>query len=248
LVFLITNKAKAVGSEGALQAIQEAENIIKEMQVMGFGITYANDTLNEAKNLFDKGYYEASESLAEKVLEIREKAIEVDELINQVETRIYELSSKGYDTSDASKVFDSGFSEFIIDNYLDAEKLMREALNRLDEIEAGESLKRTQEMGFDVLSIVLDYLWLLIILFLFILIVGLKVKEKVDIKNWKKEMENLKKEMENLKKSLSEAQRKYFKEGSISKMDYELISKRYNHRISLIKRRISVLDGKFKDH
>lgn len=248
LIFLVIGSVEATGNEEALKAIKEAENAIEGMEAMDFGITYANDTLNEAKGLFDQGYYEASESLAKKVLEIKEKAIEVDELINQVEAKIYELSSRGYDTSDVSVIFDSGISEFMVDNYLDAEKFMRDALNRLDELEAEESLKRIRKTEFDFVSIVLDYLWVLVIMFLFVTIAGFKVKKKVNTKKWEGELGNLEREMEEIKKSLAETQRKYFEKGLMSRMDYDLMSKRYNHRLSLIKRKTSVLNENLKNH
>ena len=248
VLLLFVGTAKAELSEDALLAIEGAEETIKEMLEMGFGITYANDTLNEAKNLFDQGYYEASESLAKKVLEIKEKAIEVDELINQVESKIYELSSKGYDMSSVRVTFSSGLSEFNVDNYLDAENFMRDALNELDELEAEESLKRIQTSGVDVVSVVLNYLWVFIILILLILIAGLKIKDKVDIKHLKGELESLEGEMENIKKSLAAVQRRYFEKGSVSKMDYDISVSRYNKTISVIKRKISVLNGKLKNH
>lgn len=249
MFLLLVSMAKAeISEESALLAIERAEGTIKEMLEMGFGVAYANDTLNEGRNLFNQGYYEASESLAKKVLEIKEKAIEMGELINQVESRIYELSSKGYNVSSVYITFSSGLSEFNVDNYLGAENFMRQALNELDELEAEESLKRIQTRGFDVVPIVLDNLWVLIILFLFILIAGLKVKEKVNIKNWKGELKYLEKETGNLKKSLAEAQRKYFERGSISKMDYDISVGRYNKSLSVIKRKISVLKDKLKNH
>ena len=248
MFLLLVSMAKADMSEDALLAIERAEETIKEMSEMGLGVAYANDTLNEARNLFNQGYYEASESLAKKVLEIKEKAIEVDELINQVESKIYELSSKGYDTSSVYVTFSSGLSEFSVDNYLDAENFMRDALNELDELEAEESLKRIQTREFDIVSVVLDYLWVVIILILLILIAGLKIKDKIDIKHLKGELESLEREMENIKKSLAAVQRRYFEKGSISKMDYDISVSRYNKTISVIKRKISVLNGKLKNH
>lgn len=248
MFLLVVGMAGAdVTEDSALLAIESAEETVKEMLETGFGVTYANDTLNEAKNLFDQGYYEASESLARNVLEIKEKAIEVDELTNQVESKIYELSSKGYDVSSVHVTFNSGLSEFGVDNYLDAEKFMRQALSELDELEAEESLKRIRTGGIDV-SFVFDYLWVLIILFLFVLVAGLKVKENVNIKNWKRELKSLEKEMENVKKSLAGAQRRYFENGSISRMDYDILVRKYRNGLSVTKRKITDLNDKLENH
>ncbi len=249
MIFLVlVGGVGAVEKESVWKSIEEAEKAIEEMKVMGFGVTYANDTLNEAKNLFEEGYYEASELLAKKVLEIKEKAIEVDGLIDQVESKIYELESKGYNVSSVRDIFDRGLSEFMVDNYLGAEELMRRALNELDEIEVKESLERVRKGGVDPVSILLDHLWLLIILFLSVLIIGLKVRDRVNVRKWKEEVRALREEMKNVKRLIGEAQRKYFEEGSMSKMDYELVMSGYTHRLSMIKRRMSFLEEKLRCH
>jgi len=248
LIILSVSTATAMDGEKASQAIQDAENAINEMQDMGYGVTYANDTLREAKNLFDQGYYEAAEALAENVQEIKERATEVDGLINQVESKIYDLSFKGYDTSSVSPIFEAGFSEFAVDNYLDAEAFMIETLDRLDDLEAGESLKRIWETRLDLLSVFLDYLWLLIILFLFVLVIGFRSKEDADMKKWKESVMRLKEEGKRIDKSLADAQKKYFEKGSMSKIDYDLLSRMHDYRISLINRKMSVLKRRLKNH
>jgi hypothetical protein len=249
VVFLLfSGAAKAeVSEESALLAIGRAEGTINEMLGMGFNVAYANDTLNEARNLFREGYYEASELLAESILEIKEKAMEVDGLIDQVELKIYEMSSRGYNVSSAYVIFDSGISEFNVGNYVDAEISIKGALDELDEIEAWESIKRVQEMEFDV-SPVLDGLWILIILFLLLLIIGLKTREKINVKKLKGKLKLLERETENVKKSLGETQREYFERGSISKTDYDISAKRYNKRLTKIKRLSSALEDKLKNH
>jgi hypothetical protein len=246
ILFLGAAKAEVSG-ESALLAIGRAEGTINEMLGMGLNVAYANDTLNEARNLFDHGYYEASELLAKKVLEIKEKAMEVDGLIDQVESKIYELSSRGYNVSSARVIFDSGISEFNVGNYMDAENSMKGALDELDEIDTRESIKRVQEMEFDV-SPVLENLWILIISLLLILIIGFKAREKINVKSLKGGLKLLEREKENMKKSLAETQRKYFETGSISKTDYDIFVKRHNKRLSEIKRHSSALEGKLKNY
>lgn len=248
LVLLLANIVEAVGEEEASLAIGEAENTIREMQQTGFGVTYANDTLNEAKNLFVKGYYEASEALAKKVIEIRERAEEVNELIDRVESKIYELSSDGYDVSSARVIFDSGISEFAVDNYLDAEKIMSQTLNKLDGIEAEESLKRIQKTDFDIFSFIFDYLWLLITVILILLVGGGRFKRGINVKKCRNEVEKLERESQRINKFIAEAQRKYFEKSSISRSDYDLLMKRHNFRLSVIKRRVAFLKGELKSY
>lgn len=245
IFFLLIQNVSASSEESAMQAIEEAEKVISEMQEMGFGVTYANDTLNEAKLMFTENLYPASESLAKGVLEIKEKAITVNQLIDEVEPRIYELSSEGYDVSIVVSKFSSGMEEFGLDNYLEAENTMREIVNMLDEIESEESLKRTSvSKGEDYFSLILDYLWLIIILFLVVLIIVAKYKGYSYMKKSGKKLAALEMEKEIITNKLKEAQSNYYEKGSISKLDYDLIVGKYNNKLAFLKKEISILKGK----
>jgi len=241
-VLLAQNVVSETAKGSALQAIEEAESVISEMQGMGFGVTYANDTLSEAKLLFEQDHYIASVALAQRILEIREKAIKVNELVDEAESRIYDMSSKGYNVSGALALFNSGLSEFKLDNYIGSEKLMNDVLNKLDEIEAEESIKRAKVMeGVDYISLFLDYLWFFITLFLAVFILGLKYKHVHDAKKCKNRLKNLEKERDLINKKLKEVQRNYFERGGISKIEYEITAEKYNERLVNIKKESSIL-------
>jgi hypothetical protein len=245
LIIFAAGTASAAGKDDALAAIQRAEVIIAEMQAIGFGVTYANDTLSEAKKLYESGFYDGAESLAEKVLAIKEKALKTDELINRAETRIYELSSLGYSTATAQNIFSSGIQEFSLDNYVDAEKMMLETLDELDKVETEELLRRVQQSN-PVYETILDYLWLLIITALFVLAAGLRLNDAVKGKRRKADIKALEAEKERIKKAVAEAQLGYFRKGSISRMDYEVLTKNHNSRLSEINRKLAVLSEKPK--
>lgn len=247
VLFLIAGIASAAESDDAARAIESAEKTMAEMQSMGFGVTYANDTLSEARKLYSEGYYEGATSLAAKVSEIKEKAIKADEMINSVETRIYELSSMGYDTSGVSETFNGGVAEFMLDNYADAESMMLEAMNMLDQIEVGESLKRAQQRDW-ISEAVMDYLWVLLIAALASVIIGFRLKRRANLKRCRSEIKSLEAEREKIKKSIADAQTNYFGKGSISKTDYEMMFRNFNNRVSDINRKVSVLNERLKNH
>jgi hypothetical protein len=188
------------------------------MQNMGFGVTYANDTLSEAKILLEQERYMAAETVANKVLEIKEKAIKVSDLIDVVEARLYNLSSKGCEVNTVQALFNSGLAEFKIDNYIESENIMNQVMNKLDEIEAKESMKKasiTIELNF--LPMLLDHLWLIIISLLIILVVGLKAKKISKKRKMKIKSKKLEKEKDKLIDKIKEIQKKYFERGIISK-------------------------------
>ncbi len=247
LIIFAAGTVSAAGKDDALAAIQRAEATMAEMQATGFGVTYANDTLSEAKKLYESGFYDGAESLADKVSAIKEKASETDELINKVEARTYELSSLGYDTSSVQAIFSSGVSEFSLDNYLDAEKIMLQALDELDKLEAQESLKRIQQSN-PVYEIFLDYLWLLLIVALAILVAGFRLNAMAKRKRRRAEIKALETEKEKIKKAVADTQVNYFYRGLVGRMDYELLIRRYNSRLSDINMKVSVLTEKPKNH
>jgi len=246
ILFLSAVPAKGEVTEvSAAQAINDAEAVIREMQAMDFGVTYANDTLNEAKLLLGQKYYEASEALAKKVLDIRESAIRISGLIDTVEARIYDMSSKGYDVSEAKALFESGLAEFKLGNYEDSEKTMSDAMNRLDEIESEESLKKASAAGgIDLVLLFLDYLWLIIIILLAALITGLKAKMASEIRKCKNRIKALESEKGATENRIREAQKKYFEKGTISKMDYEIALDKHSKKLADIKKELSILKAK----
>jgi hypothetical protein len=243
LVFLMSRPAAADSTkETATQAINNAESVIFEMQKAGFGVTYANDTLNEARLLFGQGRYMAAETVANKVPEIREAAINVSGLIDTAEARIYDLSSKGYNVSDTQALFNSGLAEFKIDNYVESESAMNQVIGSLDEIETKESIKKTGAGAWvDLLPMILDYLWLVIIAFLAVLIAGLRVKKISKDRKVKNNIKGLEREKIFSTEKIREAQKKYFERGVISKADYETMLVKSGKELDEIKNELSVL-------
>ncbi|MEM5871253.1 MAG: hypothetical protein QW051_00095 [Candidatus Aenigmatarchaeota archaeon] len=248
-IFLLMNilvlASAEVTEEEAQIEIEKAEYIIKEMQSLGFGVMYANDTLNEAKILFNQGRYLAAKELAKKVEEIKEKAIKVNEMIDLVEERLYDMSSNGYDVSEAYKLFYSGLEEFKNDNYIDAEEIMNEVINMLDEIEAEQIIKTKSSDNFEnILVLIFDNLWVVILFAILLLLIVGKTKNILDHKKRIKKISELEKEMEATKEKIKEMQKKYFEIGEISKIDYEVAMDKLNKKLTDVQKELSLLDSK----
>ena len=245
LILLAKPSDAAYTGESASHAINEAENVIRSMQEMKFGVTYANDTLNEAKALFAQERYMAAETVAKKVAEIKDTAVRVSGLIDIAEGRIYDLSLRGFDVTDAQQIFDSALAEFKIDNYAEAEKTINQLITTLDEMEASESIKRTGEaFSLDILPALLDYLWLIIVMFLLLLIAGLRMKNTYRKSRAMAKIRRLENEKNSLKEKLKEIQKNYFEKGSVSKMDYDVILEKNSRRLDGIKSELLALKEK----
>jgi cellobiose-specific phosphotransferase system component IIA len=233
--------AASFTKESAMQAISDAESIIKEMQEMKLGVTYANDTLNEAKVLFLQERYMTAETMAGKIAEIKATAIKISGLADAAEARLYDLSLKGYDVGAAQSLFSSGLEEFRIGNYKEAENKINSVISLLDETEARESVKKTGASGTDPWSVLLDNLWLIIAASLATLISGFRAKKISEKRKAKKRAKTLENEKNKLTIKLKGMQKDYFGEGVMPKADYEILLDKYTERLDSIKKELSSL-------
>ncbi len=234
--------------ESALQAIKEAESTIEEMKNLGLKITYANDTLTEAKMMFLKGNYLAAESLAKYVKVIKEKAIKVNNLIDKAESKIYDAEQKGIDTSKAKELFDEGIEAFEKEDYESAEKLLLNAINEIEEREKELVVSRLgiQERIREMRNFIYSNLPYLLLGILFSLVSAFWGYKKLRIHNLRKRIKLLKKEKKTLEKLLKNLQERYFIKKSISKKDYESVSTRYIKNLLKVKKDIKTLESLLK--
>jgi len=223
IIFSSSVNAEKYTLDDALKVIKDAEGVIAEMKETGLGTDYANHTLQEAKLSLSRNDYDAAVTQARYVFVIKEKALHINEMIDETESRIYELSSRGYDTSKANELFQTGLSEFESENYEEAEKLLNQAMDNLDEIERKEALSKASESIFNKLkeAVIKNWLGLTISVFIILLIslsAWWKVKKVLRVKKIR-ELEN---EIKNLKKSIKHLQEKYFIRKIISRKNYDI--------------------------
>ncbi len=228
----------------ASEAIDMAELYIKEMQGLGYGITRANDTLNEAKLLFSQENYLGAETVARYVEGLKETAINADRMIDEVELKIYESEKKGLDVSPARELFENALDAFDVERFEDAEMLLKKASDKLDEIESLAIMERTikESEKESVIYILQEYWYILVISaagFFIAIIILYKVTESGRLK---KRLVLLKKEKNAIENLIRKIQEEYFEKGIMPKNEYEIKMNRYKKRMNKIKKDISVLE------
>lgn len=242
VIFQSVNAEVILGTrESSYQAIQEAEKWIEEMVSLGFGVSYANDTLQEAKIEYEKGNYLAAETLAKYVKTIKESAIRVNKLIDEVEKKIYQAQKMGINVSYGKRLFLSGIGEFQNERYVVAEDFLRKALNEIETREAEFYMKRLSERKWDWMKFVKRNWFLILIAGSGIVIFSFVGYRWIKIKKIVKKLRKLEREKENLKTLIKEAQLAYFRDKTISKSEYEHTIKSYQERLVRIKKDIPVL-------
>lgn len=249
LTFLfILQVVLAQSKESAVQAIERAEEIIEEMKNLGLKVGYANDTLNEAKLMLQRGNYLAAKSLAEYVEVIRDKAIEVDKLIDEVEEKAYEAKEKGLKIEDLEVLLKKGIEYFEEENYDEAKELLLKCLNGIEEREkekivARISLKNEIRLLTNFLKENYPRMILSIIVFSSIFSLSYRRFRRYLLEE---RLRKLKKERNVIERLLKNLQRKYFVRGTISKKEYETLSESYSKKLIRVKKNIKVLESILK--
>jgi len=242
IIFSSNVNAEKYTLDDALKVIKDAEGVIAEMKETGLGTDYANHTLQEAKLSLSRNDYDAAVTQARYVFVIKEKALYINEMIDETESKIYELSSRGYDTSKANELFQTSLSEFESENYEEAEKLLNQAADNLDEIERKETLSKASESIFNKLkeAVIKNWMELTISAFIILLIslsAWWKVKKVLRVKKIR-ELEN---EIESLKKSIKHLQEKYFIRKTISRKNYDIGMSEYKKYLNNLMEELETL-------
>ena len=233
----------------ALEVIRIAELNITEMQELGFGTAYANDILSEAKILYSQGNFSGAEELARYVAIIKQTSINVDQLIDDTEIKIYDSSVKGINISPAQELFDAALTAFEVEDYVEAEKLVKESSNKVDEIEEEVALQRALERakGFNIIKFAKEY-WLVILTSIGILvIIGFLLSRRFEVAKTIDKIKHLEKEKQTIQNLMREAQQKYFEDGVMSKSEYDIARSRYQRRLIRIKKDIPTFQKKLEE-
>jgi len=236
------------GKDSALNAISFAETRIKEMLDLGFSVNYANGTLNEAKLLFSQGKYSAAESLAVYVDVIKQKAIETDELIDYVEEKIYNASLKGIDLSEAQELFNTAAAAFEIENYDEAQRLLYQTINQIDEMEKEAALEFAIEgsKGFGLADLI-KYWPYLIASVAAMAIFGFFLQKRIRVMRISNKIKNLEKEKEVVESLIKKTQEKYFVSKTMNKTEYNISSESYGKRLTVLQKDIPVFKKRLEE-
>ena len=245
-------------NESALEAINLAESQIKEMLELGFTVNYANGTLEEAKLLFSQGKYTAAESLARYVEVIKQKAIEVDRLIDLVEERIYnatlieEVTPAGkfiapmqkLDLSPAQDLFNAAVEAFEIEDYDEAERLLNQAINKVDDIEkeAALAIALEKSKGFNLTDFLIKNWPYIMTSVIVISVLGFFLHRRIKITVLSNKIKDLEREKEVTEELIKKTQEKYFKLKDITKSEYDIAMERYSKSLIVVKKDIPVFE------
>ncbi len=225
----------------AVDAIGVAEVHIHDMQTLGFGTERLNDTLDEARLLFSRGNYLGSETLAKYIGTLKNSAINAREMANIIEIRVYESDSRGMDVTMASSLLEDAFIALGSEMYEDAETLLLDAQEELDDLEAKQSLslleRSLEEKAYQFIET--NWFYLLLVSITATAITVLAYMKTAEIRK-KRKLRSLKEEASHLRGLIARLQSRYFEHGSIPKMEYDIAVDKYQKRLNEIQRSIDL--------
>jgi hypothetical protein len=243
-ILLVAGFAYAqVDYESALADIESAASAIDDMSGAGFGTSYANDTLNEARMMLSRGEYAAASALAAQVWEIRDSAFYTDGLIDDVEDSLYTASAEGLDVSGASDLFSEGVILFESENYLESRDRLLGVWDIIEDARSSAAIEQSLEdtPGKFVMNFFGEY-WHFVLLFLAagaaLFLVTRRLGRRASMR---KKLRKLERERSSVEGLISKAQERYFRIGSIGKMDYDDMMKRYGKRVIYLDKEINSL-------
>lgn len=232
----------ATAEESALQSISQAQLAIDEMQVLGFGIERAHDTLKEAKLLYQRGNYSLAGERAMHVIGLKEKAVYVNSQIDEFDLRLYDSGLNGTNTTLPREIFNEAMQAFRNEQYESAENRLRQAYSTLSDIESEEARQRVLlRSGFDAVSFVKANIYYILASLAVIIILSWIIYRKLELKLTVRKLHRLEQEKEVTERMLRDAQQKYFTLGNWGKSDYETAKRRYEGRIIRLNREIATL-------
>ena len=206
----------------AQAAIASAQSAILGMKSLGFGTQYANQTLSEALSLYASGDYLNSMSTARYVLVIKQKASSVNELIDDVELRLEENRAAGRDVSKPSGLFLQGEAEFRDENYDNAEGLLNQAMDGIDELERQAAISwASGSLHETAMKYIQANLQGIVITSVTVAMAALAILALTGKARRAGRVARIRKEIAAIRESMKAAQESYFNSGSISKKAYK---------------------------
>lgn len=136
LIPVVTAQGEINLTEEALNAISRAESDIKYLEELGFGTSFFNDVLADAKDTFDDGDYNL---VLDKIQEIdgrEERAYDISDSLAELGILIRELGERGLESTEVRNLFRLANSAFLNELFDDAEILIFKVNREIDDMVA----------------------------------------------------------------------------------------------------------------
>lgn len=245
LIILVTNIVYAQNiTQEALNAIIDAENIIKGMEENNFTTVYVNDLLIESKNALEEANYIAVIEKTNQIAYGKSQAYNISDALFAIEIHINELNESGADIETIENNFLIAKQYFKDENYNRAEERIEKIYIQLGETETEYRLftARAKVLRNNIINYIQDN-WEKILIGIFIGLVALYfIYRKSYLFYIDSKVQNLRKEEKVLSDLLIKTQEDRYVNKNLSESGYKTKIRKYKEELNRVKEYIKIYE------
>ncbi len=251
LLILLLAAGLASAQQNAEQArgsLANAENDIEDMLKSGFGTAFANDTLIEAGNAFNKSDYALVLKKVELISQRKSQAYNISDSMRAAWLGIEELDYAKLNSTEARGFLNESAYAFNNERYEESEMLISRAYGEIANAKAEAALVSVmlKSAGDNLISSIKTNATAILLVLAAMIPVAYFASNKaamIRAKNAAREMEI---EMKVLIGLMKQTQSDHFEKGTMTRDTYEIRMKKFKERIIEIKRMLPVLRARAK--
>ncbi len=254
-LILLSANVFALSNEGlrAQSALNNATKDMNEMIAAGFNVTRINDTINEAKQIFDaqvaleqktkNAKYSGIIAKAEEASRIKSLAFNVSNDIRALEIAVEDVKSKGIEPADAENSLRQAQADFAAERYEQVSASVQSGYEQLNKAQLSTSvLTAIYESSTRTIGGFIERNWQSILATLVILIALIAVfYRQIRIYLAKNKIKDLETEKDIVSSLIKRAQKDYFEKKTLAEGAYHIKVKRFGEIIRDINRQIPIL-------
>jgi len=244
---LNTLKQEFINLNKSIIMLIEAKNDITAMAEAGLRTTRVNDVLDDLEFALELGYYNEIDDISKNIGDLKLKAFGIEVNIKKTKTKIDEAKGYNLDVNEVKSLFNSSVNEFNLENYEDAEKLLKQSFEKTEKIISDSLLFGTiskSELRFNIINFLKRFWWLVLIIITITSIFGIIAYQRVSIMILESNLRRFEREKKAIVSLIKKAQTAHFKENIMDKSTYNLTFNKHQDRIIEIKEKIPVVKAK----
>lgn len=226
----------------AQNAIDIAQNSLKEMMNSGFRTTKTKDILKNARNSLDSRDYEKAKELADQINMIKSKAFELKGLVQEVTGDLEEARSEEIKTANIL----TGAAAGVTDTFSETTNLINLAVAAMEREDFDTALKRIQEASLALAverskinpaMFLLKHWWIIPLIILLMSATAFFGFREYTKRSIEEKLKNIDTKEHTLIQNIKNSQKKYYEQKTIDRTNFEKEMHEYRMQLSNLKKK-----------
>ncbi|MBU2560334.1 hypothetical protein KKA03_05515, partial [archaeon] len=213
-----------ISREDAIAFLTRAEKDQEEMQNAGLPANRTLKLLDNAKKALEQGDYEKTKELGEQIADLKQAAFTAYDLIEDLRVKIRHAEvERGLKVIETKDVFNLALAAFERGDYETAQQRIKDA-QLVYSLETKGKINLTK--------IILDYWWAISLGIVSTSVAGFVAYQMITVKMIAKKLESLYLEETNIMELVNEAQKRYYREKSMSQKEFRDTMDKYEEGLA----------------